>query len=328
MQRTTCSVSQEATMRVLAFGSAALLLIGAAPVSSDYARTNRTPVVSRATDQDSLGKEIVVTGKREKFVQDLRDVRGISVDHDRQMARFETDVCPLVLGLPRPFAAAVELRIREIAAQVGAHAAQGDCQPNLTVFIADDTHAFLSLLKSRQPMLFATTSKSELARLDRSSGPVLNWYSVDPKRRDGGPVEHISELSIDGGAPVPVSDHAYIATNVEMSRLSSSIRVDIMLAFIIIDRDAIDGLTLQQIGDFSAFMGLSMINYDHVTSLHRNSILRVIKDSSGADAGPQEITRFDLAYLQALYAGSAADSWDRGAALIASTLHPSLRKPN
>lgn len=315
-------------MRVLAFGCAALLLIASPAVSSEDGPTNGKRAASAAGAPDDSGNEIVVTGQREKFIADLQDVRSISRDYDGQMARFETDICPLVLGLPRALAAAVELRIREIAAEIGGHAARGGCHPNLTVFIADDGHALLSVLKSRQPMLFSTMSTSELSRLDRTTGPVWNWYSVDPKRRDGGPVEHISELSIDGGAPVPVSDHAYIATNVDMSRLSSPVRLDIMLSFLVIDRRAIDGLKLQQIGDFSAFMGLSMINYAHVTSFHRNSILRVLKDSSGAGALPQEITAFDLAYLRGLYAGSEAESFDRRTAPIASTLHVSPRKSN
>jgi hypothetical protein len=234
------------------------------------------------------------------------------------MARFETEVCPRVVGLPQDYAGVVEARIRNVALAAGSRIAAGGCEPNLTVIVAENGAEALASLRKKRTLLFAAMTNSEILRLRRSRGPVWNWYSVDQKRSDGGSVEHVTMISYDGAPPQPVSPHAYIASNVSMSRLTVPVRLDLTLSFIILDKRSLDGLTLAQVGDFSAMLGLSMINYERVGSLRQDSILRLFMEESpgGADAA----TAFDLAYLKGVYAGEAALSFDRRAARIAGIL--------
>lgn len=229
------------------------------------------------------------------------------------MARFETEICPRVLGLPSDYANVVETRIKEVAEAVGPRNADGGCEPNLTVIVAEDGTAALSSLRKNRPVLFAAMTNSEILRLRRSRGPVWNWYSVDPKRSDGGPVEHMTMISFGEAPPQPVSAEAYIASNVSMSRLTVPVRLDITLSFIILEKRALDGLTLAQIADFSAMLGLSMIDYDRARAIGRPSILRIF---SGGHA--DTATTFDLAFLKGLYSGEPGISFDRRAARIAA----------
>ena len=240
-------------------------------------------------------------------------MKSIAIAGNGPMARFETEICPRVLGLPADYANVVETRIREIAKAVGPRTANGGCEPNLTVIVAEDGAAALSSLRKNRPLLFGAMTNSEHLRLRRSRGPVWNWYSVDPRRSDGGPVEHMTMISFGEAPPQPVSPEAYIASNVSMSRLTVPVRLDITLSFIILEKRALDGLTLAQVADFSAMLGLSMIDYDRAKAISRPSILRIFS-AGRADTA----TTFDLAFLKGLYAGEPGISFDRRAAQIAA----------
>lgn len=236
------------------------------------------------------------------------------------MARFETEVCPRVLGLPLDYAKVVETRIRGITEAVGSRTAGAGCEPNLTLIVAEDGAEALALLRKKRPLVFAAMSNAELLRLRRSRGPVWNWYSVDPKRADGAPVEHITMISFDGGPPKPISPDAYIASNVSMSRLVAPVRLDLTLSFIILDKGSLEGLTLAQIADFSAMMGLSMINYERAVSVRQPSILQLFAKGNAAESAVEMMTKFDIAYLKGVYAGDAALTFDRRTARIATSL--------
>jgi hypothetical protein len=266
-----------------------------------------------------VGEDIVVTGHRAPD-DDLGDVRSIAIAGTEPLARFETEVCPRVLGLPQDYANVVETRIRSITEAVGSRTAAAGCEPNLTLIVAENGAETLASLRKKRPLAFAAMSNAELLRLRRSHGPVWNWYSVDPKRADGGPVEHMSMISFDGGPPTPISPDAYIVSNASMSRLTAPVRLDLTLSFIILDKNSLDGLTLAQVADFSAMLGLSMINYERAASLRQPSILQLFAKGKPAESAVEAVTSFDVAYLKGLYAGEAGLTSDRRTARIAASL--------
>src|SRR5213596_1236714 len=85
--------------------------------------------------QSSDRSEIVVRGTRDRdqqirqFIKDLTPapVRG-------QLARFEAPVCPVVLGVAPKQAAAIEDRIRQVAAAAKIPVARPGCVINVAVF--------------------------------------------------------------------------------------------------------------------------------------------------------------------------------------------------
>jgi hypothetical protein len=260
--------------------------------------------------------DIVVTGHRQAGGDALTDVKSIA--GNEPMARFETDICPRALGLPPDYANVIEARIREVARTVGVRIAEAGCDPNLTLIVAEDGGEAVASLRRTRPLLFAAMTNAEILRLRRSRGPVWNWYSVDPKRSDGGAIEHVTMLSFGDGPPRPASPQAYIASNVSMSRLASPVRLDITLAFIVLEKRALEGLTLAQVGDFSAMLGLSMINYGRVGDLTQPSILRLLE--APAAESVEALTAFDLAYLKGVYAGEPSLPFGRRSARIAASL--------
>lgn len=71
-------------------------------------------------------------------------------------------------------------------------------------------------------------------------------------------MQHISELSVSPGQPpIHLSNGTYQVPGANMSRLSAPTRQNINLSFVVFDRASLDGLTLQQIGDFAGISGLT-----------------------------------------------------------------------
>jgi hypothetical protein len=245
----------------------------------------------------------------------VADVRRITKSPEDVFARFEQPICALALGMSAPFARSVERRIGDIAREVGLKVAGAGCRANLTVVVADDGVGVVRAIQRKMPNLLMSLTGAELTRLKAAGGPVWSWYDYDQKRRDGGPVEHIALL--DGNPPRPLSPHAYIARNVEMSRLTSPIRLDMMLAFVVVDRRSVDGLTVRQLADAAAMMGLSMINYQAVPQLAHPSALQLLAARSSRDR-IDGLTDFDRAYLATLYSGEAGISAGRRSARIAA----------
>jgi hypothetical protein len=64
-------------------------------------------------------------------------------------------------------------------------------------------------------------------------------------------------------------------------------------------------------------LGLSMIDFGRVGSLHHSSVLQLLQDRDHGDR-IRGLTEFDLAYLTGLYSGEPGQSSDRQFASIAA----------
>lgn len=267
---------------------------------------------------DSSPDDIIVTALRRKSYQrTLAEVRAITAAHHGQYARFESELCPKVLGVPEQLSPAIEERIRTVAHHVGVRVARQGCAPNFTIFVAGDGPKIIEALQRKFPNVFATMTGAEITRLKRHGGPVWNWYAIDPKRRDGGPVEHMSMVAFGPSDPGrPVSPGAYITSNVTMSRLSESVRLDLTQAFVVISSRVANGLTVKQLADASTLLGLSMIDVGRIGEVRRPTALELLLGGSDSRSEIDGVTAFDIAYLTALYSGDAGYSSDQQTARI------------
>ncbi len=268
--------------------------------------------------ENPANQDITVTAKRENAKTALRDTRAVLSLHEGQIARFETPICPAVVGLPPAHAQIITARIRGLAQAVGLRQDAPGCRANVTVVIADDGSTFLASLARRRPMLFERMALPDRRALFAGKGPVWHWSSTDVKRRDGGPVEHISAIDLsNGGPPQPVATNAFIVPNASLSRLSMPIRQDMTLAFVVLRAEDIIGLTLRQIADFCAMTALGGINQRQTEALHHRSILTMFSDSRNGATLESEATAFDTALLAGLYAGNTGFSADQQSVAIA-----------
>lgn len=239
-----------------------------------------------AQDQPS---DITVTANREDALSTTGSVRAISEAVDGVLPRFERPVCPGVVGLPPRLAAGVIARMRTTIAEAGADLAAEGCGANLTLIVADDGGELIASLALKSPRLFASLSAQDMHQLTSAPGPVWSWHTTEPKRADGAPV-----VKNTGGA----SD-TYMVQGARMSRLTSPIRMDVSLGFVVIGTAAIDGLEVGQIADFAVMRGLAPTRDPRGGAVGHESILELFT----AETPVERMTEFDKTYLSALYSG-------------------------
>ena len=217
-------------------------------------------------------------------------VDDVTVLTEGQVARFYEPVCVISDGLPPDYNAVVEARVAELARNAGiAVNRRRACAPNLIVLVADDGADVTGVLRRRRPELFDGLDSAEISRLVAASGPVRRWQR--------------SESSWANGEPILDSRDEYLGRDVHLfhgrpaSLLRTSTRQALRLSVVVFDVAAIDGLTLMQIADHAAMLGLAPTQAAEVA--RGRSILALFEGGIG-HAEPAATT-WDLAYLRALY---------------------------
>jgi hypothetical protein len=275
------------------------------------------------TTVDKAPQEIVVQGKRGHQDAAHRFVNAVTVEREGQLAQFGEPICPLVLGLPTAYNAAIASEFKKDAKDAGVALRGANCEPNVFVMIADDGHALLEKLHTaRQPMFEGMDLHTLQALLD-APGPVHVWQGY--------------ELLDQGGFPVGIKDPSIVSEDITMldaagasnyapSRIQQSFRQRIDAAFIIIDLKAIDGLTPMQIADYAAMRTLAATRPPGEGSAGEDSILTLF-DAHQGDGKPAAMSKRDAAYLHALYATSNVVSGAAQQANIADSINRTLSPP-
>jgi hypothetical protein len=268
-ERRICSIEQAMKMRFL-FAMLCAVLSG-------------PTLAQTATPQD----DIVVRGRREadrKAVQTY--VANISVRSESQLARFHDSVCPVVVGLDRPYAAMVEQRIRSDAAAAGAPVAKkAKCSANLIVILPDDGAALVRDIRINQSSWLGGLDPAEVDALI-APAPARAWSVASLRNEDGG-----RQLGT-------------ILQVMSASILKQPTRQDIEVSFVIIDKAATMGLTLRQIADYAAMRGLAHTR----PPAPGGTIDTILSLLDRAPTPPRELTDTDSAYLGALYASDGRDA--------------------
>ncbi|MGA7539824.1 MAG: hypothetical protein WBW93_13775 [Steroidobacteraceae bacterium] len=107
---------------------------------------------------------------------------------DETLWRWNTPVCPLVAGLPRPLGEFILRRISKAAADAHAPLAGKVCHPNLFVIGTNAPDLLLKRWLEREPLMYDTRNGGEpIKRFLESKRPVRVWYNSDLSCEDGGP---------------------------------------------------------------------------------------------------------------------------------------------
>lgn len=248
---------------------------------------------------DFDGPEIVVTGDRNRDRAVQVYVSAVTVQTREQIARFADPVCPASYGLPREHGAVVVSRIREVAREAGIRVAGPRCRPNVVIMAADRGEDVVAGLRRQRPALFAGLRLAELRGLARVDGPVQAWQLVEERGADGRAAQSIAFIRNPNGTMMYVGATRQLNTLVA-SRLERAVRQDLALSVVIFDVGALNGLTLQQIGDYAAMRALAPTDSDRAPS--GRTILALFRDKYAGAAPADALTGLDSAYLRAVYA--------------------------
>ena len=242
---------------------------------------------------------ILVEGQRRPTHKEaLRTVTDLTMIVESQIARRHWPVCPLVLGLERRAAAAIESRIRKRAAEIGARVDRPKCESNLIVFVSGDGARLVDDLQKRRPRWFLNVSSSD-TRDAVQEGPVRSWAAVSLRNERG----HTIHNSASRASADPPWINVYTA-----SILRNATFYNIDGSAIVIDADAIEGLTLGQVADYSVMRGLARIRVPENAG-KLDSILGIFDRPKGQ--GPRELTAFDRRYLRELYEHLGNKGYDK-----------------
>lgn len=257
--------------------------------------------------------DIVIT--QQKLNRDAVDdfVDDVTVDANGQIAMFRAPICPFVDGFVDWQNKEVEKRIRQSAEAVGLPAAKEKCSPNVVLMVAKDAGATLRKLSDKKPILFQGILPTEVRGLLRQKGPVWTWQTIVESGSDGRFAPSSSDYKTgskgadgSGGAGGRFEDNASgFRTNIH-SRVLKTTKPDMVASFILIDFDALEGLTLTQIADYATIRTLARTQAK--PTLRQRTMLRLFDVPADRRADLDQLTAWDMAYLQALYRSSNAIS--------------------
>jgi hypothetical protein len=258
------------------------------------------PVTAQDEDLDPLvttdvEREIVVSATPDpepEGRQVNRQARSITVASnifDEPLALFQSAVCPGVSGLPEDLGNYIVDRIRFNTERAGLRLDEAqDCRVNLLVSFVIDGQSALNAMASNGNSLLAHIPVSEKRRLLNDDSPVHAWSVISERTRDGMPIRGRRELGM-----MPT-----INTQSANSLFLLPTRKDIEISVVVIDIPAIDGMSAVQIADYATMRGLAQTRPIEGNATY-GTILNLF-DEDGLHA--PELTTFDLAYLNAMYA--------------------------
>jgi hypothetical protein len=245
-------------------------------------------VSANATAQDRQD-DVVVTARKPIDAQEARHfVHEISAATDGQIARFDAEVCPLVIGFTAEFEKLIVARIRRVAKAVGAEMAKPDCRGNVVLVATDDGAALVQELRASRPDLFAGMQPVEIRRVVADKGPVRSWTATAVVSEDGRRVAPPRSGKIRELSTLEVKTASFI---------NPSSKQIIDASTVVIDSGAIAGKTVIQLADYAAMRALARTR--PVEDTGGIGTILTLFDSA---TPPQSVTDTDVAYLKALYA--------------------------
>lgn len=266
----------------LTLGAVALCLCATAAAAQDPDEPEPTRV-----------DEIVVLGAplREQ-VADFVDA-VTAPPNGRGPARWDrrSGICVGVANLDPQAAQLMADRVSDVGALLRLPVGEPGCSPNVLVMFTDDAPALASALVERSPNSFrpkyagAAGTVRQLDQFVTSDRAVRWWHVAMP----------VTEATGQPAVRLPGDEGARLIRGVA-SRLTTTVRNQLRRAFVIIDVDQVEHLSLIQLSDYVAMVAFAQIDPDHAVS-DFPSILNVVANPAVAS----EMTDWDRAYLQALY---------------------------
>jgi hypothetical protein len=216
-------------------------------------------------------QEIVVEGRQEQalrnFVAAMTDPR-----RSRQIARWNGEICPTVVGVDARQAAFMARRIGEIAVSLRLRARSEGCLTTMLILVSTNAPALAASLARNYPIALRADGRSRLNRFVASTRPV-RWLSV-------------------------TDDCGFEGCSLPNSRLSRATRPQFQAMIVIVDAQQIGEFSLGELTDYVSVVALAN------PSLHRRwpstSILSMFEEDRppGFRFG---LTDYDRSYLTGLY---------------------------
>jgi hypothetical protein len=210
-----------------------------------------------------------------------------------QVSRWKVSVCPKTSGMRPPFNDFVTKRIREIGLEIGAPIDRDEaCKANLQIMFSERPQETLDIIRTKLPALLGYHYAPQARELATVTHPIQAWYATATRDRNG-------QLMIDNPYGMNVA-------TVEGTRLKTGLRSEFLAVTVVVDLDAVADREIGPVADQIAMLAFSQAKaFESCREVP--SITNLLLD---CEAGTQAtaLTRYDHAYLKALYAIVDRDS--------------------
>jgi hypothetical protein len=244
--------------------------------------------------------DIVVVGERlQEMVRSFVGEVSVAPGSERQMARWDRKICPLVAGLPARQMQYMADRIAQRAHQVGLEPEGAGCKANILIFVTPDASVLANGIVDEYRTLVGYFSETGIHTLGRgpledfanSTAPVRWWHvnqTVSGEGQQlGGENAGPGSAVVQGGGRSP-------------SRLRRATRQDFLRVLIIVDARQAQGLQFQALTDYIAMVSLAQLDPAGETT-GIPTILNLFADRDAGRTPPAAMTQWDEAYLDGLY---------------------------
>jgi hypothetical protein len=178
--------------------------------------------------------------------------------------------------------------MRAVAVAARMRVGGAGCAPNVVVLVKPGKRAFLQELIRRRPDYFNGVGARDIRRVLRSPGPVAVWRNEGPVDADGIPLRWDEALG------------SYVnETFAAASRIEMAGRRGTGSAVLLIEAEAIEGLSTTQLADYAAMRLLARTDPAQLPPTPPPTILTVI-DAPPGSAVPVTLTSWDFGLLRGL----------------------------
>lgn len=253
-------------------------------------------------------EDVVVEGRRLDEAADLYVDEVVAPARGRGPARWDEGVCVGVANFSGEIAQYLADRVTDLARELGLRGHEPPCNPSILIIGAADGAGFARELIERRPRLFIVggagmdRGRAGLEAFRTGERPVRWWHVSIPVDDETGAIAVRLPgdygMSFTGASAMRSMEENFAPQTRRTfgSRLREPLRDVMKRSFVIIDADMLDGVTLQQLGDYVAFVSLAQV--DPEADLSRFDSVLNLFSSRGAATG---LSDWDRAYLDGLY---------------------------
>ncbi|HEV2079865.1 MAG TPA: hypothetical protein VGR19_08230 [Allosphingosinicella sp.] len=254
------------------------------------------PAPAAEQKPDPEQSEIIVEGTRNRdrqiseFVSALTKARAFD-----QISRFEQPMCPLALGLSPAQNKSVADRLRSVAGAAGIPVGKDDCKPNTFVVVARGKAKMVKTLRENwaDPL-------GDRVKIPKQSGPAVAVHlegrmdgddiGAGVKQQDGSGSSGYYETA-SGGAEAS-------------ARIRPASRPHFLATALVVEPDALAGLTTTQLADYAAMRLLAKTDPARLEKSAAPTILTILDAPMDSEV-PVTLTQWDMGFLKALYASGS-----------------------
>ncbi len=206
-------------------------------------------------------------------------------DPRRPLARLRSPMCLVVAAEDSDLARTLAERIIDNARAAGVPFRAAGCRPNALVTISNDARAQVEAYRQKEPGLFRRLSDREVETALAARDPAYVFQTVQQTPRYG---QGDATIPTGAGIEAWTKERSYLRTP-----------EDLLTTIVMIEKDAIDGVSTAQLADYATLRLLAPTGeVEPSTATGKETILSLFADGEQA---PAEMTALDRAYLRSLY---------------------------